>query len=257
MARVMEFRNFIGMFFGLVKSSQAIHEHLSTEGIKALLTERNALVAHEYKHADFEQIIGEIVLSRAIESFDLYLLSVLRQIFMSRPEMLKSEGKVDVADVIDLKNFEAIVAKIAERKLHDLSYKPLAELQAYIQRTTGIALFENKEIFDTVTLASEVRNLIAHNDCCISDIFRNRVKDVQVDYQIPERGRFLISDEWLRKTSYALDGVVFRFDEAVCGKFEIYTRDRKKWSLKRLDTGLTVPQGDPAPGQTFSKPLLR
>ena len=135
--------------------------------------------------------------------------------------MLKSEGKIDVSDVIDLGNIEDIIAKVAERKLHELSYKPLTALQSYIQKTTGIDLFGSKDVFDIVLVASEVRNLIAHNDCCINDVFRNRVKDAEQDYEVSERGKLQISDEWMRRASYTLDGVVFRFDEAICQKFDI------------------------------------
>jgi hypothetical protein len=176
MGRIMELRNFIGMFFSLVKSSQAIKKQLD-EAVGSEQMPGSAIWrTFNYHHADYEQLIGELVISRAIETFDLYLISILREIFVSKPEMLKSEGKIDVSEVIDLKNFEDIIARIVERKLHDLSYRPLNDLQAYIGKVTGISLFESRDIFDLVLVASEIRNLIAHNDCCINDIFRSRVK---------------------------------------------------------------------------------
>jgi hypothetical protein len=111
------------------------------------------------------------------------------------------------------------VFHVAERKLHELSYKPLAVLREYIQSRTGIDLFATEEIFKRCLLASEVRNLIAHNDCVINGVFLRRV--ASADPSIPKRGKFQITDEWARQTSYMLDAIVFDFDEGAAPKFAV------------------------------------
>jgi hypothetical protein len=142
--------------------------------------------------------------------------------------MLKSEGSIDLSTVIDLKDFSEILTFVVERKVHELGYKSLLDLRKYIASRTGIDLFKSEEIFETVLLASEVRNLIAHNDCRVNDVFKHKVSALAVksELSISESGKFIIGDDWVRNVCYTLDGAVFDFDEATTKKFGIETLNR-------------------------------
>jgi hypothetical protein len=226
MARVMELRDFISFFFGIIESSQQFAKGLTDESKKLFEKEVHKYQLREYSFSSHRQFVNEVMLSRAVESFDLYVLTMLRLIFIEKPEMLKSEGQIDIATVFDLKNIEDIIRYVAERKVYELGYKPLHELRKYILSRTGIELFKNEEVLNTVVLASEVRNLIAHNDCRVNDIFRRRIAEIK-DVVIPEDGqKFELSDEWLRRASYTLDSVVFDFDETAAAKFNLQTSNR-------------------------------
>jgi hypothetical protein len=164
------------------------------------------------------------MLSRAVETFDLYVLLALREIFEARPEMLKSEGSVEIAAVLDLKRFEDIVMHIAEKKLHELSFKPLSELRKYIQTRTGIDLYGSEKTYETVLLASEVRNLIAHNDCRLNEIFEKRVPEhIRKSVSTYPMGKVIITDEWVREACYTMDALVFDFDVAISEKYGLKT----------------------------------
>ena len=110
--------------------------------------------------------------------------------------------------------------------MHELSYKSLFELRKFVVSRTGIDLFESEEFFQTVLLASEVRNLIAHNDCVVNDVFKAKTKGLEVPLARSERGRVTIDDEWLRRAIYTLDAIVFRFDELAAEKFRLETHFR-------------------------------
>ena len=159
-ARIMELRDFIAFFFGIVKSSDAFIKSLTEKSGKEFELEVSKYKIGQYNFSTHRQFVNEMMLSRAVESFDLYVLTVLREIFTAKPEMLKSESAIDAATVIDLRNFDEIIFYLAERKLHELSFKPLSDLSKYIESRTGILLFKNEEVYETVLLASEVRNLI-------------------------------------------------------------------------------------------------
>jgi hypothetical protein len=227
-ARVMELRDFISLFFGLIKSSQAIAQTMTPESAPHFLAEANKYKVEPYSFSTHRQFVNELMLSRAVETFDLYVLTVMRHIFEARPEILKSEGPIETATVIDLKTFDDIVFFLAERKLHELSFKPLSELRKYIKTRTGLDLFGSDEAYDDVLLASEVRNLIAHSDCRVNEIFRKRIKDMPrpADIEIPEEGKIALSDDWIRRISYRLDGLAFNFDEAAVSKFSLPTMNR-------------------------------
>jgi hypothetical protein len=228
MARVMELRDFIYFFFGMIKSSQEIAKAMTPESAARFVTEAGKYRLVEYKFSAHRQFVNELMLSRAVETFDLYILTVLRHIFEAKPEMLKSESPLDAATVLELKNFDDIVFYLAERKLHELGFKPLFELRKFIQTRTGLDIFSSEEAYHDVLLASEIRNLIAHNDCRMNEIFRKRIKDVPppADLEIPSEGKIVLADSWIRRISYRLDGLVFNFDEAAAEKFSIPTTNR-------------------------------
>lgn len=231
MARIMELREFVAFYYGFVKTSSELRRKIPVtqrgegeEGLQLLRYEPS-------RHGAF---INQIMLSRAIESFDLYLTTILRDVFLARPEMLKSEGTVDVATVIEVGNYQDLIWHIVEKKVHELSYKPLSELRKFILSRTGIDIFPTAEAFETTIVASEVRNLIAHNDCVANDIFRSRTKDVSVPLEISSTGQVNIDDVWLRRASYTLDSMVFRFDELASRKFSLGTVTRMTASLARV-----------------------
>lgn len=218
-ARIMELREFVSFYFNFVKTSQNLAKLIPTTE-KGTAHEKELKVL-EYNFSSQRPLMNQIMLSRAAESFDLYLTTILRDIFLSRPEMLKSEGTVDVATIIDTGNYDDLIWQIVERRVHELSYKPLSELRKFIESRTGIDPFPSQESFEMTVVASEIRNLIAHNDCIINDLFKARTKKISFPLEVSETGRIKIDDLWLRRASYTLDALVFRFDELVAKKFEL------------------------------------
>ena len=222
MVRIIELRDFTSFFFGIIKALPHAEDLSGDEKAKAKLAAKKGEIL-QYDYSVHRQFVNEIMLARAVESFDLYILQILRLIFEAQPNLLKSESPIDAATALELRTFEHIVFHLAERKLHDLSYKPLSELQKFLKTRVGLDLFRSQEIYEMVLLASEVRNLIAHNDCKVSQQFEQRIKDITNPLKIDEHAKVLIDDDWLRRASYAMDGVVFDFEEAAVEKFGLKT----------------------------------
>lgn len=224
MARIMELREFVNFYFGFVKSSEEIG-NLIPDDQKGKAGKR-VIGVLQYNYSKQRPLMNQIMLSRAIESFELYLTTAMRDIFLARPEMLKSEGSIEVAAVIEAGSYENVVWEIVNKKLHELSYKPLVDLRKFIQSRTGIDLFPSEAAYQMTILASEIRNLIAHNDCIINDVFKARTKGIDMPLEISSTGRIEIDDLWLRRASYTLDSLVFDFDEKSATKFDVRTLGR-------------------------------
>jgi hypothetical protein len=224
MARIMELRTLVSFYFSFVKTSHELGK-LIPKDMKEIAGAKDLRVL-EYNYSSQRPLVNQIMLSRATESFDLYLTTILRDIFLSRPEMLKSEGTIDIATVIETGNYGDLIWQIVERKVRDLSYKPLSELRKFTASRTGIDLFPSPETFEVTVVASEVRNLIAHNDCVVNDLFKVRTKGIAMPLEVSDTGRIKIDDVWLRRTSYTLDSIVFRFDELAAAKFGLRTLSR-------------------------------
>jgi hypothetical protein len=224
MARVMELRNLVNFYFNFVKSSEEIGKLILDDAKK--LAGKMAFGVLQYNYSEQRPLINQIMLSRAIESFDLYLTTAMRDIFLAKPEMLKSEGSIDVSAVIEAGTYENVVWEIVNKKLHELSYKSLSELRKFIISRTGIDLFPSEAAYEMTVLASEIRNLIAHNDCIVNDVFMARIKGIDMPLELSSTGRVKIDDLWLRRASYTLDSLVFEFDERAAAKFDVRTLGR-------------------------------
>ncbi len=60
-----------------------------------------------------------------------------------------------------------------------------------------------------------------------------RTKDITNPMKIDEQAKVRIDDDWLHRASYAFDGVVFDFDDAVVAKFGLETVKQRGVVLPR------------------------
>lgn len=227
MVRVTELSDFSSFFFGLINGSDELSLRLTEEDKKAF---RNATTKYQTMTGDMSpgrQLINEVLLTRSVESFDLYLLQLLRLIFLVRTDLVIEEEKLhDEATKADFSSPDEYFLHLAERKLMTLSYKPLSALRQYILAISDLDLFETEALFATVSLATELRNLIAHNDCRVNEIFLKRTANIS-DVPPVELGyRFAINDELLKKCFHALDDIVFSFDALASTRCTLPTINR-------------------------------
>ena len=115
MGRIIELRAFTAFFFGIIKALPNVADLSEDEKAKVKLAAKKGEVLR-YDYSVHRQFMNEILLSRSVESFDLYFLQVLRLIFEAQPNLLKSESPIDAATVLEFRTFEQIVFHLAERK---------------------------------------------------------------------------------------------------------------------------------------------
>jgi hypothetical protein len=206
-ARMMDIRKFVSFFFGIIEHSDVFAHGLEDKSKKTFEAE-----ASKYKdkskddpkdYSFARQFINEIIISRAVETFNLYIIMLLEELFLTKPEMLKAENPIDVAKVFELRDFDNIVSYLVERKLHELG--------------------------------------IAHNDCRKNKRFASRlapnvIATLTISESLdggPHGGKVILSDGWVRDASEVLDSVVFDFDEAAAKKFGLNTLNRMTSFLSR------------------------
>ena len=116
------------------------------------------------------QLFVETILVRHIENFINYLSSVLFEIFIARPETLKSSDKVEVAKVLEHESIDSLVREIAETKVDALSYSSFAKLSEFFSDRFHISLAPNEDI-SFIHEYIEIRNISVHNRCFINKRF--------------------------------------------------------------------------------------
>lgn len=223
----MELREFRSFFFGIIETSENIASKLAEDSGNRFRTAAAQYHAKSGTMSSGRQLFNEVALTRSIESFDLYLLQTLRLIFAARPDLVIEEERLnDEASKSDFSDSNEYFLHLAERKLMKLSYKPLSALRQYVLASTGIELFESEDLFETINLATELRNLIAHNDCRVNKIFQKRIKTIPIAPDVEPGYRFAINDELLDKCIGAMDHVIFSFDALASAGCNLPTMNR-------------------------------
>lgn len=116
------------------------------------------------------QFFMEIILVRLVENYLNYLSSLLREVFVARPESLRSSEKVDLETVLRHESIDDFVRTVAERKVESLSYSSFDDLAEYFVDRFNIEL-AGKEKHQAIVQGIETRNISVHNRCIVNTRF--------------------------------------------------------------------------------------
>jgi hypothetical protein len=119
------------------------------------------------------QFLLEVILVRHVENYLNYLSSLLKEIFLERPETLRSSEKIELAYVLKHDSLDDLVKSVAERKVENLSYSSFEDLRGFFDDRFGLILFPDANL-PTVAEAFETRNISAHNRCLIDKRYCSR-----------------------------------------------------------------------------------
>lgn len=161
------------------RSAQIAHdalvevEHDSTKRAKMIedWKARRGPVSHLAEHRQF---LLEVILVRHVENYLNYLSSLLREIFIARPEALRSSEKIDLETVLTHNSIDDLVRTVTERKVEGLSYSSFSDLSGYFQDKFHLALTTEGHRAVLVD-AIETRNISVHNRCVINERYLARV----------------------------------------------------------------------------------
>lgn len=132
---------------------------------------RRGPVSHLAEHRQF---LLEVILVRHVENYLNYLSSLLREIFIARPEALRSSEKIDLETVLTHNSINDLVRTVTERKVESLSYSSFSDLAEYFQDKFHLALTTEGHRAVLVD-AIETRNISVHNRCIINRRYMARV----------------------------------------------------------------------------------
>jgi hypothetical protein len=223
-AAAKEMLRLSGLVDGLVDQEQrAESERVAKEGTGIIDALRS-----------YGRFINEITICRGVDSYLNYLSELLALIFRTRPETMKSGEMVRIDAVLEHKTMEDLIAALAARRVHDLSYQGMASLTTYLDSRLGFNLFTDEGISAEVVRIVETRNLIVHNRGVVNEIFASRMPSLRL--QIGEQiklGAATNDVELLEQAVYDMDAraaTKFRlprpaakieFDDKMLGKVSI------------------------------------
>jgi len=114
-----------------------------------------------------EQMLLEIILGRHVDNYLNYFAELLTNVFVARPETLRSSEKIDMEDVLRHSSMEEFVRFAAERKVEQLAYLAYSDLLDYFRKRFRIILARSGDV-SIIVEAIEIRNISTHNRCIIN-----------------------------------------------------------------------------------------
>lgn len=107
---------------------------------------RQGDVARETMQANYAQMLTRMTLQHGVDNFLTYVTELLRLIFSTTPEALRSSETVAVEDVLRHPTIDELVRFLVERKVDRLSYQSMRDLSGDLDRTLGFPLVESTDI---------------------------------------------------------------------------------------------------------------
>lgn len=124
----------------------------------------------------FSPTLLQMLFTRAVDGFDVYLRRLLRVIFETRPETMKSDEQVAIQEVLEHTTIEELVSSLAARGVENVSRGDLKKVVEYVRKRTSFRLFEGPA-FEEARQIFEARHVIVHNRGVVDRIYLERVPD--------------------------------------------------------------------------------
>lgn len=163
------------------------------------------------------KVLTRIMYSSIVDNFETYLSDVLFEIYLAKPQTLKSEQLVKVEDVLncsDIQEFITFWAKQKVGKLQKGSIKGFISDNKQIKDLNAMDIPTQNEIEKIL----QIRHLYAHRNGIVDDKF---IKYFPVGYVYGAEHQ-LSTDEILNKIEYLSD-IVDKIDKAAINKYHLST----------------------------------
>lgn len=122
-------------------------------------------------------ILFEACFTRVVDRALTYVAGSLHAVFRKHPASAQVKEKVDITFVSGFASIDELVEAMLERRVHELSYRSLIDLDEYFQTTLKFSLFSSGSSDEqrkrAVRLVAE-RNLLVHNRGIVNRVFLER-----------------------------------------------------------------------------------
>lgn len=178
------------------------------------------------------KILSQNLTNGIVNSFQKYFSSIIQSAALKRPIILSSSQTVKIDDVLKFTKHRDLVSFIVDRKINELSYGGLADMEKYFDERLGIKMFNNNEERSLLKLFIEARNINVHNGAIVNEIFASRVGKVdEFPYKIGNLFHVDLND--LVKLSSNAMKVAIEIDGSVSTKFKLRCKTHKAWQAAR------------------------
>jgi hypothetical protein len=106
----------------------------------------------------FSPLLSRTLITNMANNFLCYLSEILQEVVRKRHEVLRSSEKLTTEEVLQFKRMNDIISFIADRKINELSYRGLMQMNEFIADRLGVEMFKDDKERMLLTIFVELRN---------------------------------------------------------------------------------------------------
>jgi len=125
----------------------------------------------------YSQPFLQMLVCRLADNYTTYLSEVIREVLHAKPEILRSAEQVRVDYVLRFSSVEELTADLIDRKVADLGYRGVVELEKWFAEKLGVALVDSEHERRDLIEVIETRNVFVHNRGIIGPKYCRNVPD--------------------------------------------------------------------------------
>jgi hypothetical protein len=163
------------------------------------------------------KILMRILFSSCADNFESYLSDLLYEIYLSKPDTLKSKQQVSVKEVLDCADIQEFIVFYAKRKLSKLqrgSVKGFISDNEQVRQLNAISEIEQEEIEKIL----QIRHLYAHRNGIVDEKF---LQFFPTKFKLNSEHQLSL-DDMIFNVKYLAD-TVNRIDKAAIAKYSLNT----------------------------------
>lgn len=146
------------------------------------------------------KILIRILFSSCADNFEIYLSDLLYEIFLAKPETLKSGQQVSVKEVLDCSDIQEFISYYAKQKLNKLQRGSVKGFIAENSQIRNLNVIDSDQV-EEIERILQIRHLYAH---------KNGIVDEKFLVHFPNQ--FLLNDSHEMSIDSFLDYFTFLFD---------------------------------------------
>lgn len=204
-------------------ATKALYEHgidsdISAEAYEERIKNGAGVMKVFRKHRN---MFVQMIVCRCVDNYLCFVSDLLHAIFLARPESLKSSEQERLDFILQHQSFDELIAAIAEKRVHQLSYQGMDSIAAYFENRLGLTMFENDEERTAIIDLIQCRNLIVHNRGKVNALYVGKVAS----------SKLTIGDV----VDFDADELFMSIDRICAAGVHLEQAARTKFSLKAVD----------------------
>jgi hypothetical protein len=147
------------------------------------------------------KMLMRILFASCADTFETFMSDLLYQIYLAKPETLKSDAPVTVKEVLDASTMEEFISWYAKEKLKKLQRGSVKGFIADNQAIKSLNVFDKTRI-DEIEKILQIRHLYTHQNGIVDDRFRKLFPLTKVNDEYP-----MTLDEFLKRFEYLAESI--------------------------------------------------
>lgn len=160
------------------------------------------------------RVLMRILFSSCADNFETYLSDLLYEIYLAKPETLKSEATISVREVLECGDMQEFISIYAKKKLSKLQRGSVQSFIADNRQISGLGVF-NDASEEEVERILQIRHLYSHRNGIIDEKFQGYFPNAKLN----EEHRITL-DEFLEKFEY-LAHIINALDQVALTKYQL------------------------------------